>query len=159
MLAKYGNYRVSMMSVTRSNFSDVERIVRSLGPERLEMARTQLEETGKTTDDDVNKLLRTLSLYGHPHPMSREQRLSMQWKIKSLIIRYGIPENWFTLNPNDITNPIKLRLAAYRMHEPGEAERFPASLDMSYKRARLAVSGPSVPHCFFHRGLHVLQTM
>jgi hypothetical protein len=148
MLAKYRNHRVSMMSVTRSNFSDVERIVRSLGSARLEMARTQLEGTGKTTDDDVNKLLRSLSLYGHRQPMSREQRLSMRRKIKSLIIRYGIPAIWFTLNPNDITNPIKLKLAAYRMHEPGEAERFLVSLDMSYKRARLAVSDLPVPHCF-----------
>jgi hypothetical protein len=151
MLAKYRNHRVSMMSVTRSNFSDVERIVRSLGPERLEIARTQLEETGKTTDDDVNKLLRSLSLYGHRQPMSREQRLSMRRKIKSLIIRYGIPAIWFTLNPNDITNRIKLRLAAYRMHESEEAERFLASLDMSYKRARLAVSDPLSSALFFHR--------
>jgi hypothetical protein len=159
MLAKYGNYRVSMMSVTRSNFSDVERIVRSLGPERLEMARTQLEETGKTTDDDVNKLLRSLSLYGHPQPMSREQRLSMQWKIKSLIIRYGIPENWFTLNPNDITNPIKLRLAAYRCMNLGKQSGFPPAWICRTSEHGWLCRTPSVPHCFFQRGLHVLQTM
>jgi hypothetical protein len=37
------------------------------------------------------------------------------------------------------------------MHEPGEAERFLASLDMSYKRARLAVSDLLSSALFFHR--------
>jgi hypothetical protein len=151
MLVRYRNHRVSLMSVKKSNFPEVERIVQSLGVERLETARKQLVEVGKTTDEDVNQLLRSLSLYGYRQPMSREHRLSMRRKIKSLIIRYGIPAIWFTLNPNDITNPVKLRLAAYRTHDPGEAERFLASLDMSYKRARLAISDPVGSAVFFHR--------
>lgn len=83
--------------------------------------------------------------------MSREHRLSMRRKIKSLIIRYGIPAIWFTLNPNDIMNPIKLRLAAYRSREPEEAEAFLMSLDLMYKRARLAISDPISSVIFFHR--------
>jgi hypothetical protein len=55
---------VSMLSVTRKNFFDVERIVRSLSPETLEMAKAELEACGKTTDEAVNQLLRSLSLYG-----------------------------------------------------------------------------------------------
>jgi hypothetical protein len=140
-----------MMSVTKRNFPDVERIVRSLGAERLGAARRQLEASGKTTDEDVNQLLRSLSLYGYRQPMSRELRLSMRRKIKSLIIRHGTPAIWFTLNPNDITNPVKLRLAAYRTREAEEAEGFLTSLDMSYKRARLAVSDPLSSALFFHR--------
>ncbi|KAL8334052.1 hypothetical protein RB593_003629 [Gaeumannomyces tritici] len=83
--------------------------------------------------------------------MSRESRLTMRRKIKSLIIRYGIPAIWFTLNPNDITNPIKLKLAAYRTRETGEAEEFLKSLDLAYKRARLAISDPLSSAIFFHR--------
>jgi hypothetical protein len=145
------NRRVSMLSVTRKNFPDVERIVRSLSAERLEAAKAELEVTGKTGDESVKQLLKSLSLYGFRQPMSRESRLSMRRKIKSAIIRDGIPAIWFTLNPNDITNPVKLRLAAYRTRNPDEAEAFLTSLDLAFKRTRLAISDPLSSAIFFHR--------
>ncbi|PVH91577.1 hypothetical protein DM02DRAFT_663849 [Periconia macrospinosa] len=140
-----------MASVAKKNFPEVERIVASLTTERLERARVELEASGKTTDKGVDQLLRSLSLYGYRQPMSRELRLSMRRKIKSPIIRYGIPAIWFTVNPNDITNPVKLRLAAYRGRDPAEAEAFLTSLDQAYKRVRLAISDPLSSAIFFHR--------
>ncbi|KAG6978077.1 hypothetical protein FocnCong_v021441 [Fusarium oxysporum f. sp. conglutinans] len=145
------NRRVSMASMRRSDFPDVERTIQDLTASRLEKARGELEACGKTADPDVNRLLRNLSLYGYRQPMSRESRLTMRRKIKSLIIRYGIPAIWFTLNPNDITNPIKLKLAAYRTRETGGAEEYLRSLDQAYKRARLAISDPLSSAIFFHR--------
>ncbi|KAJ3455276.1 hypothetical protein MRS44_013876 [Fusarium solani] len=145
------NRRVSMLSVTRKNFRKVERIVRSMTAERLAAARVELESSGKTTDDGVNELLRSLSLYGQRQPMSREVRLNMRRKIQSLIVGYGVPAIWFTLNPNDITNPVKLRLAAYRTRDPGAAEEFLESLGNAYKRTRLAISDPMSSAIFFHR--------
>jgi hypothetical protein len=151
MLVRYRNHRVSMMSVTRKDFPDVEQVVRLMSAQRLERARRELEALGKTSDDGVNRLLRSLSLYGLRQPMSRELRLGMRRKIKSLIVKEGIPAIWFTLNPNDITNPVKLRLAAYRTREPDEAEAFLTSMDTSYKRMRLAISDPLSSALFFHR--------
>ncbi|KAI8676065.1 ATP-dependent DNA helicase [Fusarium keratoplasticum] len=145
------NRRVSMLSVSRKEFPAVERIVRSLSRERLELAQRELELSDQTADEGIKELLRSISLYGFRQPMSREHRLSLRRKIKSLIIRYGIPAIWFTLNPNDITNPVKLRLAAYRTHDPEGAEAFLRSLDMTYKRARLAISDPVSSAIFFHR--------
>ncbi|KAG6979113.1 hypothetical protein FocnCong_v010858 [Fusarium oxysporum f. sp. conglutinans] len=145
------NRRVSMASMRRSDFPDVERTIQDLTASRLEKARGELEACGKTADPDVNRLLRNLSLYGYRQPMSRESRLTMRQKIKSLIIRYGIPAIWFTLNPNDITNPIKLKLAAYRTRETGGAEEYLRSLNQAYKRARLAISDPLSSAIFFHR--------
>ena len=55
------------------------------------------------------------------------------------------------MNPNNITNPVKLRLAAYRTHELEKAEAFLRSLDLAYKRARLAISDPISSAIFFHR--------
>lgn len=151
MLVRSRNRRVSMMSVKRRNFAEVEATVRSMGAERLEAAKVELEISGKTSDGAIMKLLRSLSLYGYRQPMSREHRLSMRRKIKSLIIRHGVPAIWFTLNPNDITNPVKLKLAAYRSKEPEEAEAFLTSLDAGYKRVRLAISDPLSSALFFHR--------
>ncbi|KAF2177813.1 hypothetical protein K469DRAFT_351650 [Zopfia rhizophila CBS 207.26] len=150
-LVRFRNHHVSMMSVSRKEFPEVERIVQSLSAQRLERARDELKASGKTTDGAVSQLLRNLSLYGFRQPMSRELRLGMRRKIKSLIVREGIPAIWFTLNPNDITNPVKLRLAAYRSREPEEAEAFLTSLDASYKRVRLAISDPLSSALFFHR--------
>jgi hypothetical protein len=150
-LVRFRNHRVSMMSVSRKEFPEVERIVQSLSVQRLENARHELEASGKTSDGAVNQLLRNLSLYGFRQPMSRELRLGMRRKIKSLIVREGIPAIWFTLNPNDITNPVKLRLAAYRSREPKEAEAFLTGLDASFKRMRLAISDPLSSALFFHR--------
>ncbi|KAI8648527.1 ATP-dependent DNA helicase [Fusarium keratoplasticum] len=145
------NCRVSMLSVTRKNFRKVERIVRSMTAERLAAARVELESSGKTADDGVNELLRSLSLYGQRQPMSREVRLNMRRKIQSLIVGYGVPAIWFTINPNDITNPVKLRLAAYRTRDPDAAEEFLESLGNAYKRTRLAISDPMSSAIFFHR--------
>jgi hypothetical protein len=85
------NRRVSMLSVTRKNFLRVEYIVRSLRPERLEAAKVELEVSEKTTNEKINKLLRSLLFYGFRQPISRESRLSIRRKIKSLIIQNGIP--------------------------------------------------------------------
>ncbi|XP_044720080.1 PIF1-like helicase domain-containing protein [Hirsutella rhossiliensis] len=119
--------------------------------ERLAAARVELESSGKTTDGDVKELLRSLSLYGHRQPMSRGVRLNMRRKIQSLIVGYGVPAIWFTINPNDITNPVKLRLAAYRTRDPDAAEEFLEGLGDAYKRARLAISDPMSSAVFFHR--------
>ncbi|XP_044716497.1 PIF1-like helicase domain-containing protein [Hirsutella rhossiliensis] len=121
------------------------------GGPRLAAARAELETSGKTTDDGVKELLRCLSLYGYRQPMSRELRLSMRRKIQSLILCRGVPAIWFTLNPNDITNPVKLRLAAYRTRDPAAAEAFLQGLDKAFKRARLAISDPLSSAEFFHR--------
>ena len=142
-----------MASVSRKNFPNIERIVQSLSMDRINRATTELQSSGKTTDKEVNQLLQNLSLYGFRQPMSRERRLSARRKIKSMIIRRGIPAIWFTINPNDITNPVKLRLAAYRFREPGEAEAFLTNLDAAYKRVRLAISDPVSSVEFFHREL------
>ncbi|KAM4061897.1 PIF1-like helicase [Hirsutella rhossiliensis] len=145
------NRQASMLCVTRKNFARVEGLLKSLTAQRLEAARVELEATGKTSDDGVKELIRSLSVFGYRQPMSRESRLSMRKKILSLIIRHGVPAIWFTLNPNDITNLVKLRLAAHRGRDPDEAEAFLRDLGTAYKRTQLAISDPMSSAVFFHR--------
>lgn len=144
-----------MISVIRKDFPEVERVVQLLSKERLEKAKDELQGSGKTSDGSVNQLLRSLSLYGFRQPMSRELRLGMRRKIKSLIIKEGIPAIWFTLNPNDITNPVKLKLTAYQTHESEEAELFLTGLNKSYKRIRLVVLDPLSSALFFYREIFI----
>ncbi|KAM4064050.1 PIF1-like helicase [Hirsutella rhossiliensis] len=126
------NRQASMLGVTRKNFARVEGLLKSLTAQRLEAARVELEATGKTSDDGVKELIR------------------MRKKILSLIIRHGVPAIWFTLNPNDITNLVKLRLA-HRGRDPDEAEAFLRDLGTAYKRTQLAISDPMSSAVFFHR--------
>ncbi|XP_044714738.1 PIF1-like helicase domain-containing protein [Hirsutella rhossiliensis] len=121
------NRQASMLGVTRKNFARVEGLLKSLTAQRLEAARVELEATGMTSTTGMRK------------------------KILSLIIRHGVPAIWFTLNPNDITNLVKLRLAAHRGRDPDEAEAFLRDLGTAYKRTRLAISDPMSSAVFFHR--------
>ncbi|KAM4061528.1 PIF1-like helicase [Hirsutella rhossiliensis] len=120
------NRQASMLGVARKNFARVEGLLKSLTAQRLEAARVELEATGKTSDDGVKELIRSLSVH-------------------------GVPAIWFTLNPNDITNLVKLRLAAHRARDPDEAEAFLRDLGTAYKRTRLAISDPMSSAIFFHR--------
>ncbi|KAM4060911.1 PIF1-like helicase [Hirsutella rhossiliensis] len=122
------NRRVSMLSVARKDFGKVERVARSMTAQRSFSGASRCTATGNPC---------------------REVRLRL--KIQSLIVGYGVPAIWFTINPNDITNPVKLRLAAYRTRDPGAAEEFLEGLGSAYKRTRLAMSDPMSAAVFFHR--------
>ena len=86
MLVRLRNRRVSIGSIRKKDFLEVERIMRSLSTVRLERAKVELEASRKTTDKGVNLLLRSLLLYGYCQLISRESRLTLRRKIKSLII-------------------------------------------------------------------------
>ncbi|KAM4062521.1 ATP-dependent DNA helicase PIF1 [Hirsutella rhossiliensis] len=113
--------KLRMLSVARKDFGKVERVARSMTAQRSFSGASRCTATGNP---------------------SREVRLNMRRKIQSLIVGYGVPAIWFTINPNDITNPVKLRLAAYRTRDPGAAEEFLEGLGSAYKRTRLAMSDP-----------------
>jgi len=78
MMVKWKNRNVSMLSMTKKNFPDMERIIQLLTTERLKKAKEDLKVSGKSTNEAVNKLLSSLSLYGLHQPMSREDHLSMR---------------------------------------------------------------------------------
>ncbi|KAJ6436676.1 chitinase [Purpureocillium lavendulum] len=75
----------------------------------------------------------------------------MRHRMQALIIRYGVPAIWFMINPNDITDPVKLRLAAYRTRDPETAEEFLRHIGTAFKRVRLSISDPMSSAIFFHR--------
>ncbi|XP_044714555.1 PIF1 protein [Hirsutella rhossiliensis] len=122
--------KLRMLSVARKDFGKVERVARSMTAQRSFSGAYRCTATGNPC---------------------REVRLNMRRKIQSLIVGYGVPAIWFTINPNDITNPVKLRLAAYRTRDPGAAEEFLEGLGSAYKRTRLAMSDPMSAAVFFHR--------
>ena len=75
----------------------------------------------------------------------------MRRKIRSLCLKYGMPNIWFTINPNDLNNPVKLRLAAYRKYSKLEAEELLERIRKGFGYHHLSVSDPVSSAVFFHR--------
>jgi hypothetical protein len=105
--------RISMVKMAPSNLARVQSIFQSLTPEMVQTATEELQKSNQTTISEVRRLLIELSLYFYSQPLSNESRLLMRRRIRSLCLSIGLPAIWFTINPNDLTNPIKLHLSAY----------------------------------------------
>ncbi|KAL6406058.1 hypothetical protein AUP68_10619 [Ilyonectria robusta] len=151
MMVRSRNRRIAQGRLKRSAFRRVEGIHQRLTPERLREAQKEMFETGKTTDEDVIALMKELSLYGNRHPLSNESRLSMRKKIWSMIVAFSLTAIWFTLNPNDINNPVKLKLAAHRGRDDEAARALLRALSTSLQVTTLSVHDPLSSTLFFFR--------
>jgi hypothetical protein len=140
-----------MVRMTKNSFNRAEQVYQSLTADQLRRAEEEMRQNKTTTDDDVSFLLRELSIFGHAQPLSNETRLLMRRKILSLIIWAGIPAIWFTINPNDINNPVKMRLSIHRLHDYGMAKELLADLQGRYDRIALSTLDPVSSVIFFHR--------
>ncbi|KAJ6436034.1 reverse transcriptase domain protein [Purpureocillium lavendulum] len=110
ILLRSSNRRISMVRTTKGSFERLNR---------------------KTQDADVAFLLRELSIFGHAQPLSNETRLLMRRKIQAIDIWAGTPVIWITINPNDINNPVKMKLAIHRLHDYETAKDLLADLRAS----------------------------
>ncbi|KAM4061756.1 PIF1-like helicase [Hirsutella rhossiliensis] len=106
-----------MVRVAKDSFHRLEQAYANLTEDRLKRAEAEMRETRTTSDPDISLLLRELSIFGHAQPLSNESRLLMRRKIQALDIRAGMPAIWITISPNDINNPVKMKLAIHRLHD------------------------------------------
>jgi hypothetical protein len=154
MESKSKNRRISHARMTRQTFQRLEGIVSELTPERLQDAEEELKTSSHVTDPDIDFLLRELRYYGVAHPLSNENRLNARLKIKSICWKYGLPNVWFTINPNDLTNPAKLRLCMNRFYSAEAAiekiDQFRKSIDFIHDSVQDPVSSAQ----FFHREIN-----
>jgi hypothetical protein len=159
MLLRSNINRISSVKMSGANFLRAQHIFDQLTPERLEAAKEELRLSKCTKDPIVNSLLRNLSMFFHAQPLSNENRLSMRKKIKSLCIYLGLPCIWFTLNPNDIDNPVKLRLAVHRDRSFQEAEdllrEYTSDLKLKKKFFEASIMDPVSSSQFFEREIQL----
>jgi len=151
ILLRSSNRRISMVRMTKGSFARIEQIYRDLTADRLKRAEDEIRETRATSDYDISSLLRELSIFGHAQPLSNETRLLMRRKIQSLCIWTGTPVIWFTINPNDVNNPVKMRLSIHRLHDYDTAKQLLADLRGKYDRVALSTMDPVSSAIFFHR--------
>ncbi|KAJ3572625.1 hypothetical protein NPX13_g4988 [Xylaria arbuscula] len=150
-LLRSSNRRISMVRMSRRSFEKVEQVCANLTLDQLRRAGEEMRGTGFATDPDITLLLRELFVFGHAQPLSNESRLLMRRKIQALCIRMGMPAIWFTVNPNDINNPVKMRLSVHRLHDHDKAKELLADLSGRYDRIALSTMDPVSSAIFFHR--------
>ncbi|KAF6517643.1 hypothetical protein HZS61_003204 [Fusarium oxysporum f. sp. conglutinans] len=151
ILLRSTNRRISMVRLVKGSFDRLDRVCRRLTMDRLKIAQEEMQDTKTTTDPDILFLLHELSIFGHAQPLSNETRLLMRRKIQSLNIWTGIPAIWITVNPNDINNPVKLKLSIHRLHDRDAAKELLIDLRGRYDRISLSIMDPVSAAIFFHR--------
>lgn len=62
-----------------------------------------------------------------------------------------MPAVWITVNPNDVNNPVKIRLSIHRLHDYDAASNLLADLQDRYERIALSIMDPVSAAIFFHR--------
>jgi hypothetical protein len=150
-LLRSSNRRISMVRVAKDTFHRFEQAYANLTEDRLKRAEAEMRETRTTSDPDISLLLRELSIFGHAQPLSNESRLLMRRKIQAINIWAGMPAIWITISPNDINNPVKMKLAIHRLHDREYAEELLADLRERYDRIALSTMDPVSSAIFFHR--------
>lgn len=155
MLVRAENRRISYLRMNKASFSTIERLLKNLTSAEIASAEEEYKETRTTTNGDIAYILRELSVFGNNQHMSNEERLYSRRKIKSLCLKYGMPSIWYTINPNDLTNEVNMKLAAFRVKSGHEAEelmdKFRQHIGTVQHVVRDAVSSAQ----FFHREMEL----
>ncbi len=112
--ARSTNAQVAAARVSSSRYGRVCEAVGQLDEVSLKDAEDELRRHRKTKNPHVNCLLKEVSIMGHRHPFSNESKMNSRHKCKALMLRDCVANIWFTLNPNDLTNPACIKLAVYR---------------------------------------------
>ncbi|XP_044716325.1 uncharacterized protein HRG_09857 [Hirsutella rhossiliensis] len=144
------NRRATRVMADKATLPTVVRITLfNTGPDTLEQAYANLtEDRLKRAEAEMRRRgLRRTPTYRScfascrslaMQPLSNESRLLMRRKIQALDIRAGMPAIWITISPNDINNPVKMKLAIHRLHDYESAKELLADLREKYDRIALA---------------------
>jgi Helitron helicase-like domain at N-terminus len=151
MLVRSENRRISNIRMAKKSFDRVKQIYETLTSGEIKAAEEEYRETRTTTNPKVAYLLRELSAFGYGQHMSNEERLYERRQIHSLCLQNGGNNVWFTINPNDLTNEINMKLTAFRGLSGREAEKLFQTLQQHINSVQHTVRDPVSSAMFFHR--------
>ncbi len=150
--ARSTNAQVAAARVSSSRYSKVCEAVEQLDEASLKEAEEEIRQHRKTQNPHVNCLLKEVSIMGQRHPFSNESKMNSRHKCKALMLRDCVANVWFTLNPNDLTNPACLKLAVSRENDMADAKEILNSLTShlrSTTRSRFVNRDPVSSALFF----------
>ncbi|KAF4210355.1 hypothetical protein CNMCM5878_004518 [Aspergillus fumigatiaffinis] len=130
--------------VKRRYWKSAAQDVASLTVDQLQKAAQETKAGQDVEDPVIRRLLQQIVTIGMHVPGSFSQKLKMRSEIRGLIVRYGMPAFWITLNPSDLRNPLVLILAGVEI--PGDNV---VAANATIRDA-VATSNPVAVADFFH---------
>src|SRR4051794_39877499 len=130
--------------VKRQNWESTKDDIASLTSEQLQDAAKAIANGQIIDNPIIQRLRRDLITIGRQVPQSFSQKLIMRSKLKGVIVRFGMPAFWITINPSDLRNPLVLILAGVELPE-GTLPAANAAI-----RLATATSNPVAIAQFFH---------
>ena len=118
--------------------------ISSLTEDQLRNALQDLDTNHEINDPVVRRLLHVMKTIAMWVPGSFAQKLRMRSEIRGLIIRFGMPAFWITINPSDLRSPLVIILAGVEYSEDI------LSASNSAIRGATATSNPVAVASFFH---------
>ena len=157
MLLRSMNRQISSARMHHANYDRLAELHAQVSgdQDRLERARAELKENGRTTDREVTAILRELSVYSENHPFSSEARRKSRGRIESLCVAAGLPAIWLTVNPNDLDHPVRITLSKKRLIDPGVLQLQNEIIASRWEHASHASSDPLSAAQFFHREMEL----
>ena len=136
----------SKIITSNSNWLNLQQISGELNSSDFEQIEREVCTHGYIKHKNLAQILRTVHLIGAHIPNSYEHRISMRRQMQGIVARYGQPTIWFTLNPNDLSSPILLRLAGVDI----DIMNFNSSSYSSSFRLSIACKNPVAATQYFH---------
>jgi hypothetical protein len=130
--------------VHRKNWPTISARLEKITAKDLLLAEQHLRRREPIGNGDVIALLRCFQQMGRRVPLSHVVRQDMRNCIKGLIVRYGQPSIWFTVNPGDSSNPLVCRVAGV------EIPVTLAASDKTLLRQKVASEDPVSVATFFN---------
>ena len=130
--------------IQRQKWKSATDDIANLTEDQLLDALKALEEHRKIEDPLIRRLLHHMESIALCVPGSFAQKLKLRAEIRGLIIRYGMPAFWITINPSDLRNPLVLIFAGVQF----SGDVFAAA--NSAIREATATSNPVAVAEFFH---------
>lgn len=157
MLLRSKNRQISSARMHHANYDRLAELHAQVSgdQDRLERARVELKDHGRTTDEDVTAILRELSVYSENHPFSSEARRKSRGRIESLCVAAGLPAIWLTVNPNDLDHPVRITLSKKRLIDPGILQLQNEAIASRWEYASHGSNDPLSAAQFFHREMEL----
>lgn len=73
-------------------------------------AGEELKSKRKISNPRMQKILNELNTFGRQQPLSNEEKTQQREKLKSLMVNTGLPAIWYTINPNDLSSPVRVEM-------------------------------------------------
>ncbi|XDG06036.1 hypothetical protein ABKA04_005651 [Annulohypoxylon sp. FPYF3050] len=109
-IIKNNSSRISSAQAKKSSFPDLQEIINKISPDELLEAANELKNNKPISSERMNKLMKEITIYGRQQPLSNESRIKQRDQIRSLIVQHGPPGIWFTINPNDLSSPVRIKI-------------------------------------------------